>query len=98
MRSTTPNMQLDFRLISPTSYSITNGDDARLLYFRPPSTHALSLAELIPPHRYNPLSKPVTNRVDFVSIACGYGHSIALAADGKLWGWGSNEFEQLGVR
>ncbi len=33
-----------------------------------------------------------------MSIACGYGHSIALAADGKLWGWGSNEFEQLGVR
>jgi hypothetical protein len=98
--------QIDFPLISPTSYSITNGDDARLLYFRPPSTHALLLAEYISParcinspaHRYNPLSKPVTNRVDFVSIACGHEHSIALSADGKLWGWGSNEFEQLGVR
>jgi alpha-tubulin suppressor-like RCC1 family protein len=48
--------------------------------------------------RYNPISKPPTNRVDFVSVACGLQHSIALSADGKLWGWGSNEFEQLAVR
>jgi alpha-tubulin suppressor-like RCC1 family protein len=33
-----------------------------------------------------------------VSIACGLEHTIALAADGKLWGWGCNQFEQLAVR
>ena len=33
-----------------------------------------------------------------MSIACGLEHTVALAADGKLWGWGSNEFEQLAVR
>ena len=59
------------------AYSITNGDDARLLL--------------------NDLTKPPTYKVDFVAIACGLEHTIALAADGRLWGWGSNEFEQLAV-
>lgn len=31
-----------------------------------------------------------------VSIAAGARHSVAVAADGSVWAWGSNEFRQLG--
>lgn len=30
------------------------------------------------------------------SIAGGYAHSLAVAADGTLWGWGLNDFYQVG--
>ena len=31
-----------------------------------------------------------------VAVAAGANHSLALAGDGTAWGWGSNEFGQLG--
>ena len=30
------------------------------------------------------------------SVACGYAHSIAVRSDGTLWGWGANDYGQLG--
>lgn len=33
----------------------------------------------------------------FVEIAAGYGHSLAIGADGKLYAWGNNTFGQLGL-
>jgi alpha-tubulin suppressor-like RCC1 family protein len=32
-----------------------------------------------------------------VDIACGYNHSIAVSENGKCYGWGNNEFGQLGI-
>ena len=32
----------------------------------------------------------------FTQVTAGLGHSLALRADGTLWGWGSNEYGQLG--
>ncbi len=34
---------------------------------------------------------------DWVTLSCGYDHSLALKADGTLWGWGSNVGGQLGL-
>ncbi len=33
---------------------------------------------------------------DWIAIAVGYTHSIALKSDGSLWSWGWNEYGQLG--
>jgi predicted fused transcriptional regulator/phosphomethylpyrimidine kinase len=33
----------------------------------------------------------------FTKIACGDGHIIGLASDGKMYAWGSNQFGQLGT-
>jgi Alpha-tubulin suppressor and related RCC1 domain-containing proteins len=35
---------------------------------------------------------------DVVSVSAGYSHSLALKGDGTVWGWGSNELQQLGNR
>ena len=32
-----------------------------------------------------------------VMISCGFGHSLALTESGRVFGWGSNWFGQLGV-
>lgn len=32
-----------------------------------------------------------------VAIAAGYAHIVALADDGTMWAWGSNEYDQLGL-
>ncbi len=31
------------------------------------------------------------------AIAGGYGHTVAVGADGTLWAWGANDLGQLGV-
>lgn len=38
----------------------------------------------------------VTILTNAQSIAGGYAHSLAVAADGTLWGWGLNDFYQVG--
>lgn len=38
----------------------------------------------------------VTALTDVISIAGGHGHSLAVAADGTLWGWGNNSLGQVG--
>ncbi|MFK7987543.1 MAG: RCC1 domain-containing protein, partial [Sandaracinaceae bacterium] len=35
--------------------------------------------------------------VEFVSVACGYHHSLALTVDGALWVFGTSQFGQLGL-
>lgn len=37
----------------------------------------------------------IDSPVKFVSVAAGESHSLAVARDGTLWGWGSNEYAQL---
>ena len=33
---------------------------------------------------------------DIIAVSSGFSHSMALASDGSLWAWGSNEYGQLG--
>ena len=44
--------------------------------------------------RFAPIQ--VQGITDVVSVAAGWGHSLALRRDGTLWGWGSNWEGQLG--
>lgn len=37
------------------------------------------------------------NRLGFISVASGENHTIAIDKSGNLWGWGSNEYGQLGL-
>ena len=39
---------------------------------------------------------PVPGITDVVSVAAGWHHSLALRADGTVWGWGDNRAGQLG--
>lgn len=38
----------------------------------------------------------VTNGTRFVSVSCGYYHSLAIDEYGNIWAWGDNEFGKLG--
>jgi alpha-tubulin suppressor-like RCC1 family protein len=38
----------------------------------------------------------VANLVDVVAIAADFGHSLALTKDNIVWGWGQNDYGQLG--
>jgi alpha-tubulin suppressor-like RCC1 family protein len=33
----------------------------------------------------------------FVSVACGYSHTIATSTDGNLWSWGGAGYGELGT-
>src|SRR5437899_3957423 len=44
-----------------------------------------------------PYPTQVTNMNNAVAIAAGLGHSLAVAADGKMWVWGYNEEGELGT-
>lgn len=39
----------------------------------------------------------VTDFSDFVSVACGQGHTLALRESGELYGWGRNTTGQIGL-
>jgi alpha-tubulin suppressor-like RCC1 family protein len=47
---------------------------------------------------YTDKNTPVQIGTDtnWVSIAAGFGHTIALKSNGTLWAWGNNEYGQLG--
>jgi hypothetical protein len=45
--------------------------------------------------RYTPTQ--VGTEIDWVGIAAGVGHSLALKSDGTLWAWGNNFYGQLGL-
>jgi len=45
----------------------------------------------------NNKSEPIKIMDDVVSASAGGNHSLAVKADGSLWGWGSNSYGQLGV-
>ena len=34
---------------------------------------------------------------DWVAVASGYWHTVALKSNGTLWAWGANGFGQLGM-
>lgn len=53
-----------------------------------PAEHTNSTAE---PQTY------INSPQKFVSVAAGFRHSLAVADDGTLWGWGNNEKGQLGI-
>lgn len=40
---------------------------------------------------------PYTDRLQFVGIASGYNHSLAIRNNGTLYAWGDNQFNQLGT-
>ena len=39
---------------------------------------------------------PLRNLTGVIAVAAGFGHSLALSADGTVWAWGSNDAGQLG--
>ena len=43
-----------------------------------------------------PTPVQVVNLGDVIAIAAGFGHSMALTADGRVWAWGANTSGQLG--
>jgi len=54
------------------------------------------LANGTAPEAVNPRPEPVMGLNGIVSVAAGYSHSVALASDGTVWSWGSNEYDSLG--
>lgn len=44
----------------------------------------------------NPCRLVALQNVVITQIACGYAHTLALADDGSLYGWGANSYGQLG--
>lgn len=47
----------------------------------------------------NGISSPVqtiTFATNWMQVACGYDHTVAIKTDGSLWCWGGNAFGQLG--
>lgn len=58
------------------------------------SGHVDSIYEVCLPSNESPAY--VGSPVKFVSVAAGEYHSLAVARDGTLWGWGSNGSGQLG--
>ena len=47
-------------------------------------------------HYAVPFPRPVTGLSNVVGIAAGYSFGLALRNDGSVWGWGANEYGQLG--
>ncbi|AET66235.1 putative cell wall binding protein [Desulfosporosinus orientis DSM 765] len=47
----------------------------------------------------NPVVSPVKVKglTDVISVSAGGVHALALKADGTVWAWGNNEYDQLGV-
>ena len=43
------------------------------------------------------IPKQVGSASDWVFVAAGYYHALAIKADGTLWAWGDNRFGQLGI-
>jgi len=44
-------------------------------------------------------SSPVQTSIagnDWVSVSCGYGHTVALKSNGTMWAWGNGYYGQLG--
>jgi alpha-tubulin suppressor-like RCC1 family protein len=44
----------------------------------------------------SPIQSLVPTGTLIVAVACGASHSVALDASGNVWGWGDNEFGQIG--
>jgi alpha-tubulin suppressor-like RCC1 family protein len=44
---------------------------------------------------YSNVASAITVRPEWRSIAAGESHSLVLAADGTIWGWGDNQYGQL---
>jgi alpha-tubulin suppressor-like RCC1 family protein len=47
-------------------------------------------------HYAVPFPRPVTGLSRVIGIAAGYSFGLALRDDGSVWGWGANEYGQLG--
>ncbi|MGE0463911.1 MAG: hypothetical protein AB7Q16_21300 [Vicinamibacterales bacterium] len=47
-------------------------------------------------HYAVPFPRPVIGLSNVVGIAAGYSFGLALTDDGSVWGWGANEYGQLG--
>lgn len=47
----------------------------------------------------NPVAAPVKVKglTDVISVSAGGAHALALKADGTVWAWGNNEYDQMGV-
>jgi len=47
----------------------------------------------------NPVAAPVKVKdlTDVISVSAGGAHALALKADGTVWAWGNNEYDQLGI-
>lgn len=39
----------------------------------------------------------IDTSIKFISVAVGLDHSLAISEDGSLWGWGNNDYSQLGL-
>ncbi len=43
------------------------------------------------------MPKAIPGMTNVAAISAGYMHAMAVLADGSLWGWGTNNFNQLGL-
>ena len=54
--------------------------------------HALGLDNI----QTQPCLRRIGNGTDWISLAVGAAHNLAIKSDGTLWGWGQNLYGQLG--
>ena len=54
---------------------------------------AFNFKNILP--NYSTKTNPIN--INWNTFACGYKHTIGLKTDGTLWGWGNNNFGQLGI-
>lgn len=77
------------------SFSTALKSDGTLWSFGSNGNGTLGVSIPILTYRSSPVQ--VTGSTKWKAISCGYAHTLAIATDGTLWGWGANNYGELGI-